>query len=146
MTSPYRRELQAAGCHAAWYGHAVLALCEEGEPWDTAPEWQRDAMRESVDFWEHWFVARRRQLQEDPGLFGAELWYKLVHCARKELPAASHAFWMSRRLHAGWTWGPQKDHIAKRHPNLVPYSELNTLERRKGLAVLEAFLAMSTVP
>lgn len=39
-------------------------------------------------------------------------------------PEESHASWLSLKIKTGWTWGPVKDEGTRRHPLLVPYSDL----------------------
>jgi|WetSurMetagenome_2_1015567.scaffolds.fasta_scaffold569129_2 hypothetical protein len=40
-----------------------------------------------------------------------------------------HETWARQRIAAGWTYGPQRDDAAKRHPDLVPYDDLDEAER-----------------
>jgi ryanodine receptor 2 len=57
-----------------------------------------------------------------------------------------HDIWAQRRLAEGWTWGPTRDDSARRHPCLVPYSQLPDSEKqydRDGaLQTLKAILAL----
>lgn len=36
----------------------------------------------------------------------------------------AHDNWAKQRVLDGWTYGPQRDDSAKKHPDLVPYEEL----------------------
>lgn len=40
-----------------------------------------------------------------------------------------HETWAKGRIDAGWTYGPVRDEARKRHPCLVPYSELSETEK-----------------
>lgn len=40
-----------------------------------------------------------------------------------------HEVWAKNRIEQGWTYGPQRDDIAKKHPCLVPYEELPEEEK-----------------
>ncbi len=60
-------------------------------------------------------------------------------------PATSHANWFDFKTAKGWTWGPVKDEVGKRHPLLVLYDELPESARVKDrlfLAVVEAMLGV----
>lgn len=43
-----------------------------------------------------------------------------------------HERWVQERLAQGWRFGPVFNSMAKTHPNLVPYSYLPEIERRKN--------------
>jgi hypothetical protein len=56
-------------------------------------------------------------------------------------PQELHEQWMGDKFANGWTYGPEKDPVAKTHPCLVPYDELPTEQRAKNdlfLAIVEA--------
>lgn len=40
-----------------------------------------------------------------------------------------HEVWSAGRMNDGWTYGEQRDDAAKKHPCLVPYSELTEVEK-----------------
>lgn len=125
-----RRERIAAACHSAWYAYTVLGLGEPGEPWVSAPEWQRQSIRSAVEFWEGQLPA-------------------LAHLSRPALAEAlcplSHENWTRDKLRDGWTYGEVKDADAKTHPCLVPYEDLPEAQRLKDRVVVECFLAMLDV-
>ena len=50
---------------------------------------------------------------------------------RSRSPEELHGSWMQAYLNMGWRWGEQYDREAKVHPDLVPYADLNPLERDK---------------
>jgi hypothetical protein len=91
-------------CH-----QANKALCESHEDysqpdWPYAPAWQKDSAVNGVKF--H---------IRNPGASAS----------------ASHTNWMMEKIEAGWTYGPQKDAIAKQHPCMVPFEALPAEQRAK---------------
>ena len=40
-----------------------------------------------------------------------------------------HDVWARTRMEKGWTYGPERDDAAKKHPCLVPYEELSDDEK-----------------
>ena len=58
----------------------------------------------------------------------------------------THDIWAQQRIAEGWTYGPQRDDTAKRHPSLVPYEQLPESEkeydRRTAMETLRAILAL----
>lgn len=48
-------------------------------------------------------------------------------------PGGSHAAWTREKIEAGWSWGPQKDPIAKTHPCIVPFHDLPENQRMKDI-------------
>lgn len=40
-----------------------------------------------------------------------------------------HEVWAATRMAQGWSYGPQRDDAAKRHPCLVPYEDLPEEEK-----------------
>lgn len=99
---------------------AIAAICHEANrmlcmthgdtshpSWDEAPEWQRDSALAGVRF----------QLEN-------------LH-ADQAGPEATHASWMRQKLDDGWTWGQEKNTVAKTHPCIVPYDELPAQQKAK---------------
>lgn len=41
-----------------------------------------------------------------------------------------HEVWSAGRIKDGWTYGPVRDDKLKRHPDLIPYSELEEGEKQ----------------
>jgi len=114
-------EIVAAAMHAAWYAYAVLAMGEPGEPWATAPVWQKDSCRNAAQFHFRMFT---------DGVPVAD-W-----------PRRSHENWMALRTSQGWVYGPVKDVETKQSPCMVAYDELDEDQRRKDNVAVEATLAM----
>jgi hypothetical protein len=58
----------------------------------------------------------------------------------------AHDHWALQRMAEGWTYGPQRDDNAKKHPDLVPYSELPDSEkeydRKSAMETLKAILSL----
>lgn len=119
-----RVEALAAAAHSAWYAYTVLALGEPGEPWETAPEWQKSSMRHAVRFWDELDV---------------------FNIPFEKVCAASHVAWMNLRKREGWTWGPVKDEVKKEHPCMVAYEDLPQAQRKKDAVVMRAYMALRSV-
>ena len=47
----------------------------------------------------------------------------------EKLAENTHDVWAEGRIREGWTYGAQRDDAAKKHPCLVPYSELSESEK-----------------
>jgi hypothetical protein len=41
----------------------------------------------------------------------------------------AHDTWAKMRMEEGWTYGPERDDPTKKHPDLVPYSDLPASEK-----------------
>jgi hypothetical protein len=48
----------------------------------------------------------------------------------ERLAQNTHEVWATQRLAQGWTLGPTRDDVAKKHPCLVPYDQLPELEKK----------------
>lgn len=40
-----------------------------------------------------------------------------------------HEVWAQSRINEGWTYGSERNDVAKKHPCLVPYEELSEVEK-----------------
>lgn len=64
----------------------------------------------------------------------------------EQLAEHTHDVWALGRMAEGWTYGPNRDDAAKKHPCLVPYAELPESEkeydRQTALGTLKAVLAL----
>lgn len=74
------------------------------EPWDVAPEWQKESCMAGV---------------------------LAIFASPNLTPEQSHENWMRLKLESGWTFGPIKDAEAKTHPCLLAYSELPEEQKLK---------------
>jgi len=58
----------------------------------------------------------------------------------------THDIWARQRMTEGWTYGPKRDDAARRHPDLVPYSQLPDTEkeydRQTAMEALKAIIAL----
>ncbi|MGA2035160.1 MAG: RyR domain-containing protein [Thermoguttaceae bacterium] len=65
---------------------------------------------------------------------------------RERLAENTHDVWASRRLAEGWTYGPTRDDVAKKHPDLVPYADLldseKQYDRATAMETLKAIIAL----
>ena len=55
------------------------------------------------------------------------------------LAQAEHGGWMEERLLAGWSYGPERDNNARKHPLLVPYAELPEIEKDKDRRTIRQY-------
>lgn len=64
----------------------------------------------------------------------------------ERLAENTHDIWAQQRLADGWTYGPQRDDTAKKHPDLIPYADLPESEkeydRKTAMETLKAMAAM----
>lgn len=94
-----------------------LSIGDTSQPaWADAPEWQVESAINGVRF----------------------------HLAQDRDPRESHENWLVQKVADGWTYGPLKDPINKKHPCMVPYDELPTEQRATDAlfkAVVDSFKA-----
>jgi hypothetical protein len=97
--------LIARTCHEVNRAYCVGVTSDHShQPWDEAPEWQRESCYEGV----------------------------LKHYENPEFtPEDSHKSWSAKKIDDGWVFGNMKDETARTHPNLVPYHTLHIHERTK---------------
>jgi len=64
----------------------------------------------------------------------------------EKLAENAHDVWAATRLTQGWTYGPERDDVHKRHPCLVRYEQLPESEklydRKLAAETLKAILAL----
>lgn len=64
----------------------------------------------------------------------------------ERLAENAHDIWAQQRLAQGWTYGPQRDDAAKKHPCLVSYADLPESEkeydRKAAMETLKAIVAL----
>ena len=53
-----------------------------------------------------------------------------------------HEVWARSRMAEGWTYGPERDDAARRHPCLVPYDELPESEKEYDRATSQETLKL----
>lgn len=90
-------ELIAEACHEANRAYCK-SIGDDSQPtWNDAPKWQRESALNGVMFHYH-----------NPNADAS----------------ASHESWYKEKEANGWSYGPVKDPINRRHPCFVPYKEL----------------------
>jgi hypothetical protein len=76
---------------------------------------------------------------------GVTLPRELVELTER-LAESNHDMWAKQRLADGWTYGPTRDDKAKKHPDLLPYSDLpepeKVYDRNSVIETLKAILAL----
>lgn len=95
-------EAIASTCHAVNRAYSRSIGDSSHEPWDSAPDWQRESAVKGV-------VAALN------GVTDEEL----------------HRHWCDAKHQDGWVYGDVKDPIEKTHPCLVPYDELPEAQKVK---------------
>lgn len=53
-----------------------------------------------------------------------------------------HEVWSKNRMAEGWTYGPERDDVNKKHPCLVPYDELPENEKAYDRATSQETLKL----
>ncbi len=57
-----------------------------------------------------------------------------------------HEVWSENRIEQGWTFGPERNDRLKKHPNLVPYEQLEDsekiMDRETAVATLKSVISM----
>lgn len=96
--------------HVAQVCHeANRAICQafgddSQQPFEFAPQWQRESAVKGVAF--------HMMMPEAP-------------------PSLSHESWMAAKLADGWVYGEEKDEEKKTHPCLVPFDQLPKHQQAK---------------
>jgi hypothetical protein len=99
---PEQIEACARAAHEANRAYCIAMGDMSQQPWDDAPEWQRESAR--------------------LGVAGA---------LRGNTPEQSHEGWLEHKRAEGWVYGPLKDPEKREHPCMRPYSELPHEQRVK---------------
>ena len=64
----------------------------------------------------------------------------------ERLAESNHDHWAKQRIDQGWTYGPERNDVQKKHPDLVPYDRLSETEkdydRTSVLETLKAIIAL----
>lgn len=111
----------ACVCHEANRAYCETISDFSQKSWADAEEWQRESARKGVKF----------ALAE-------------LFAGREPSPAAQHESWLKEKLATGWKYGPIKDAEKKEHPCIMPYLELNGLQKIKDsifIGIVKAFFA-----
>ena len=64
----------------------------------------------------------------------------------EKLAENNHDIWAKQRISEGWTYGPKRDDVNKKHPDLIPYSDLPESEkeydRKTAMEILKLIIAL----
>ena len=67
----------------------------------------------------------------------------------EKLAENNHDIWAQQRIKDGWTYGPNRDDEHKKHPDLVPYSELDegekVYDRKTAIETIKVILSLGFV-
>jgi hypothetical protein len=125
-------ELLARKIHERYLTAALAAGRSRGETpalvaWDQLPEDYREANR-----------AQAAQIVEKIRSIGCSLVpavqsvdFAFTADELDGLARAEHERWMRQRRAAGWSYGPVRDDVERRHPSLIPYDDLSLEEQQK---------------
>lgn len=91
-------------CHETNKAYCSALGDTSQEPWNDAPNWQRESAIKGVRF-----------IIDNPDA----------------KPSASHDSWLEEKRADGWQWGVVKDPDNKLHPCFVPYDELPADQKAK---------------
>jgi len=100
---PYLVELISRAAHSANRGYCQSLGDDSLLPWDEAPDWQKDSVRNGVRF----------------------------HLANDVSLEQSHENWLAVKEADGWKYGPVKDAEKKEHPCFLPYADLPADQKAK---------------
>lgn len=92
---------------------------ESIQPWENAPDWQKDS-----------------------ALAGVEMHQANPNASPKD----SHESWMAQKERDGWVWGDVKDAEAKTHPCMLPYEQLPQEQRSKDFLFRAVVHVLSGLP
>ena len=63
----------------------------------------------------------------------------------EKLAENTHDVWATQRIKDGWTYGPKRDDLNKKHPCLIPYMDLpeseKVYDRNVAIEILKAVTA-----
>jgi hypothetical protein len=69
-----------------------------------------------------------------------------IHNLTERLAENAHDIWAAQRLAQGWTHGPSRDDANRKHPCLIPYTDLPESEkeydRNAAMETLKAIVAL----
>ena len=91
-------------CHEANKAYCAELGDTSHVPWDDAPDWLQDSIRNGVQF--------NLDKPDAP-------------------PSSSHENWLAEKEREGWKYGMVKDAEKKEHPCFVPYEELPVEQQAK---------------
>lgn len=101
-------------------------------PWEDLPESYRDANRHSAD---HIAVKLRAigAVAMDEGAPATEgvADFAFTGDEVEVLSRMEHLRWCADRVLKGWTWAKERDDARRLHPSLIPWAELDEVERDK---------------
>ena len=60
----------------------------------------------------------------------------------EEMAKNVHEVWAQNRINEGWTYGPTRDDVERKHPCLVPYEELPESEKEYDRATSQETLKL----
>ncbi|WP_462329922.1 RyR domain-containing protein [Thiohalocapsa halophila] len=118
------------------------AAAPSGRPWPQLATSYKDANRHQADhLWAKLAVTDCRAVPEE--LVES---FAFAPPEVERLAIIEHRRWAVERWLDGWTYGPERDNARKRHPQLIPYSELSDAMQdldRFAVRLVPALLARS---
>ena len=108
-------EAIAAVCHEANRRYCREIGDNSQKTWEESPWWQKQSAFAGVVF-----------VMDNP----------------EAPPSAAHENWLKHKTDAGWTYGPEKDEDAKKHPCILPYDGLPAEQKIKDNLFRSIVLAL----
>lgn len=65
-----------------------------------------------------------------------------LHPLIEDMARNVHEVWAKNRMNEGWTYGPERDDVNRKHPCLVPYEELPESEKEYDRATSQETLKL----
>jgi len=101
-----KEESIAKYCHEANRLYCLAIGDDSQVPWKDSPDWLKISTIKGVKY-----VIENRDVE----------------------PADSHNAWLNERMSAGWAYGEVKDVAKKKHPNMVEYNKLPSIQKNKDI-------------
>ena len=122
-------DAQARAVHDAWKAKEPSATrSAAAREWECLDEENRQANRRAVDHFRVKLAYLGYIVRHNPPILRRTI--ALDSPAIEWLAELEHESWMVEKWLAGWSRGPVRDPVRRRHENLVPYAELGEIQEK----------------